>query len=73
MSSEDPLSFAMDRTSVWRAASTLLKESGVEYSAQDIVDLAEFLAGDNIPYPLQELRSDDSDEQSTDSSTDSAE
>lgn len=74
MSNEEPLTFAMDRAVIWKAGLKLLKESGVDYTPGDVTELAEFLAGDNIPYPMSELRSDDSDdEQQTDSSAEGTE
>lgn len=70
--SNEPLEFAMDRASIWKSALTLLKESGLEYTPSDVTALAEYLAGDNIPYPLS-ISSESTDEQQTDSSTESPE
>lgn len=74
MSNEEPLAFAMDRGAIWKSGLSLLRESGLEYSPADITELAEFLAGDNIPYPMQELNSSgDDDEQQVDSSAEGTE
>lgn len=54
---EESLHFAMDRGAIWKAALTLLKEGGVEYTPCDVTELAKFLAGDDIPYPIQEMSS----------------
>lgn len=72
MSSDDPLEFAMDRGSIWKSALTLLKDSALDYAPADVTELAEFLAGDNIPYPLS-LSTETGDEQQTDSSSEGAE
>lgn len=72
MSNDEPLTFAMDRAAIWKAGLTLLKESGLDYSPGDVTELAEYLAGDNIPYPLS-LSTETGDEQQTDSSSEGAE
>ena len=73
MSNDDPLEFAMDRGAIWKSGLTLLKESGMEYTPGDVTNLAEFLAGDNIPYPLSISSETMDDEQQTDGSTESPE
>lgn len=50
---EDPLSFAMDRVAIWKAAYGCLHsvgwQAGSEYTVSDVLLLAKFLAGDDIP------------------------
>lgn len=41
--------FAMDRGIIVVHAIRLLKEAGVTYDANDVLNMAEFLAGDNLP------------------------
>lgn len=70
MSSGDDLTFAMDRAAIWKAGLQLLKDSGTEFNPGDVTELAEFLAGDNIPFPMTlSTETDDSDEESADSGT----
>lgn len=71
--SEDPLTFAMDRGSIWKQGLTLLRESGLDFVVTDVNDLAEFLAGDNIPSTTfvdmnrsEEGSDDDDEDESTD-------
>lgn len=71
MSTSPEIEYAMDRGAIWKSALTLLKESGTEYTPCDVTELAKFLAGDDIPYPLGEMKG--LDEQSTDSSAESTE
>ena len=72
MSNDEPLTFAMDRAAIWKAGLTLLKDSGLDYTPGDVTELAEYLSGDNIPYPLS-LSTETGDEQQTDSSAEGTE
>lgn len=72
MSADNELTYAMDRAAIWKAALNLLKDSGCDFAPGDVTELAEFLAGDNIPFPIQELTSSGDDE-SADSSTEGTE
>lgn len=41
--------FVADRADIFRTALALLKETGVEYQPQDIIELSVYLAGDELP------------------------
>lgn len=48
--SPDPLSFVMDRVTIWKSAHTCMSEAGInEPHPEDVLALAEWLSGDNLP------------------------
>lgn len=62
---EEHMGYVMDRSTIWKAAHRLLKDAEMSYEPRDVVVLAEFLAGDNVMSPLEEIEGDD-EQQSTD-------
>lgn len=70
---KDQLIYVMDRSTIWKSALALLRESGQDFVARDIVELAEFLAGDNIRDVPGDAAEGDDESESSDSGTEGAE
>lgn len=54
----------MDRVAIWKAARQALAETKLGYSTNDVLELARFLAGDDIPLPPISAYSNDDDDDS---------
>lgn len=67
MSRDDELTYAMDRGAIWKSALRLLKDANVDYTPGDVTELAEFLAGDNIPFTPMETAAEREDDNDRDS------
>lgn len=50
-SDPDPLTFVQDRITVLRAAHALVKEWDMTFDVADLLDVAGWLAGDDLPLP----------------------
>lgn len=58
----EALDFAMDRVAIWKAARQALRETNLGYTTSDVLELARFLAGDDIPLsPISMSDQDDGD------------